>query len=104
MSRAKELENATEKILKLAKASYQRVTNYRCFKCGQVQNSQSKGWPDFFCYDPILIAIECKTGAGRLTPEQIRIRISLENRGIPYLVVRDNVDVLVEFLKVRGII
>ena len=104
MNRATELEYAVENLLSIMNMSYQRVSNYRCFKCGQVQNSKSKGWPDFFVYHPRLLAIECKTGTGKLTKEQKEIAEKLSEMGIKYLIVRDTVDTLIIHFKELGLI
>ena len=104
MSRASGLEYAVGNLLSHLNMSYQRVDNYRCFKCGQVQNSKSTGWPDFFVYYPQLLAIECKTGAGRLTKEQKNIAGKLSKMGVKYLVVRDTVDTLIVHFKELGLI
>ena len=98
MKRSQELENAVEDYLKLKGCSYLRIDNYRCFKCGQVQNSKAKGWPDFFVFYPRLYALECKTGKGRLNPTQKGVRIKMEKVGIPFLLVRDTVDELLKIL------
>ncbi|MFO8066852.1 MAG: hypothetical protein R6U11_04640, partial [Bacteroidales bacterium] len=57
------------------------------------------GWPDFFIYKPIIFTVECKTGSGRLSKEQKRVKKWLEKGGIDYLVIRDNVDELIEYLE-----
>jgi len=95
--RSKELEKAVASYLTLKKYKYMRVDNYRCFRCGQVQNSKAKGWPDFFVYSPVVFAVECKTGSGRLTKEQEVVKADLESSGIKYIICRDNID---ELLKV----
>lgn len=104
MNRATALEYAVGNLLSHLNMSYQRVDNYRCFKCGQVQNSKSTGWPDFFVYHPQLLAIECKIGAGRLTKEQKEIAEKLSKMGIKYLVVRDTIDTLILHFKELGLI
>ena len=104
MNRAIDLEYAVEDLLFHLNLSYQRVSNYRCFKCGQVQNSKSKGWPDFFVYHPRLLAIECKTGAGKLTKEQKVIAVKLSEMGVKYLIVHDTVDTLIIHFKELGLI
>jgi len=97
MSRIKDLEAAVGKWLDWQHFSYLRISNYRCFKCGQVQNSKAKGWPDYFVYNPVLLAIECKTGKGKLSQDQKRIKGLMEDVGITYIVVRDNVNALLEW-------
>lgn len=101
MKRSKELENAVTDLLNLLEIPYIRIDNYRCFKCGQVQNSRAKGFPDFYCYT-INLAIECKTGAGRLTKEQEVIKAQMEGAGIRYIVLKNNVDELLKYFKNRG--
>jgi len=98
MSRAKDLENAVANLLDSKGLKYMRVSNYRCFKCGQVQNAKAKGFPDFEIFYPHFY-VECKTGTGKLTPEQVIIKDLLEKAGVFYIVLRDNVDELVEFLE-----
>lgn len=101
VKRSKQLEKAVEDLLNLHKLSYHRVSNYRCFKCGQVQNSKAAGFPDFFVYHPYILAIECKTGKGRLSKKQKKVKRKMERSGIEYLVVRDNVDLLIKKIKER---
>ena len=98
MSRAKQLENAVEDILRLYGFVYLRIDNYRCFRCGQVQNSKASGFPDFFVYHPAVFAVECKTGQGKLSKDQKYVRKCMEATGIKYLLVHDNVDTLLEYL------
>ena len=104
MNRATALEYAVANLLSHLNMSYQRVENYSCYKCHTVQNKESKGWPDFFVYHPQLLAIECKTGTGRLTAEQKEIAAKLSKSGIKYLVVRDTVDTLILHFKELGLI
>ena len=100
MNRAKELENAVKGLLDMKNIRYLRIENYRCWKCGAIGNSGAKGWPDFFCYSPFLLAIECKTGKAVLSKEQKEIKELLEKSHIPYLIIRniqqliDNIDYL----------
>ena len=91
------LEKTVENYLKLKKIMFLRIENYRCFRCGQVQNSKAKGFPDFFCYSPIILAIECKTGKGQLSAEQKVVRKAMLDNKIDYLVVRDNIDELLNY-------
>lgn len=95
MNRAKQLEEAVRKYLDIKGIPYVRVDNYRCFACGQVQNSAATGFPDFLIVKP-LTAIEVKTGAGILSPEQIIFKTLWEDQGFPYILVRDNIDSLME--------
>ncbi|GEM_PF-1191580 len=96
MTRSKDLEQAVADLLDARNLRYMRVDNYRCFKCGQVQNSKATGHPDFEVYYPHFY-IECKTGEGKLTDEQKEIRHLLE-KSAHYIVVRDNIDELVKFI------
>jgi len=96
--RARELEEAVRRMLTILKFEFMRVDNYRCFRCGQVQNSQATGFPDFFIYYPWVFAVECKTGSGRLTKKQKEISEKLKMQGIDYITVRDNVDALFTYL------
>jgi len=98
MKRSKALEKAVRDLLDLYGIEYVRVENYRCFKCGQVQNSKASGFPDFLCLSPFF-AIECKTGSGRLSPKQKDVKGYFEAAGIDYLVVRDNIDTLIDYLE-----
>jgi len=100
--RAKQLEEAVGRTLSLLDISFMRVSNYRCFKCGQVQNAPAKNWPDFFCYHPFLLAIECKTGSGALTSGQHDVIYKLKSSGVKTLIVRDTVDSLFLWLKEKG--
>ncbi|MDD5220745.1 MAG: hypothetical protein PHV11_09280, partial [Candidatus Bipolaricaulis sp.] len=104
LSRAKELERAVEHLLIYYKLKFIRLENYRCFRCGQVQNSKGKGLSDFYIYSPIHFAVECKTGAGRLTKEQKSVREDILRAGDDYVIVRDTVDELVDYLKAKKIL
>jgi len=95
--RGRGLEQAVEKYLRLRKIMFVRIENYRCFRCGQVQNSKANGFPDFFCYYPRIVAIECKTGAGRLSEIQKTVRDAMIKAGIDYILVRDNIDELLKY-------
>lgn len=99
MNRGKELEIAVERLLNLNKFSFMRIDNYRCFHCGTVQNSKVKGAPDFFVYHPFVFACEVKTGSGRLTDQQKIIKNKMQESGIEYLVLRDNVDELLNMIE-----
>jgi len=96
--RSKELEDAVVKLLDAKGLRYMRVDNYRCFKCGQVQNSKAKGHPDFEVYSPHFY-IECKTGTGKLTKDQREIKKLIEDVGIKYITVKDNVDEVLSYLE-----
>ena len=105
MTRAQELEQAVKNLLDYLNIRYMRVENYVCYKCHTVQNSEAKGWPDFFCLlnDMSYLFIECKTGTGRLSPEQKEWKYELSL--VPdtkFMVLRDNVDELIEYLKSVG--
>jgi len=93
MKRWKELEIAVQQYLEAKHIPYFRVSNYRCFKCGQIQNSQAKGFPDFMIFtDTGIVALECKTGKGKLTSEQKYY----QNLFPEYIVIRDTIDALLE--------
>jgi len=93
--RHRELQEAVEQYLTMKGWKFMAVSNYRCFKCGQVQNSKAKGWPDIFCYFPVPWAIEIKVGKDKLRVEQIEILTLMEEAGIPYCVVSD-IDTVIE--------
>lgn len=95
--RSKQLEDAIEQWLKWKHFAYLRISNYRCYKCGAIGNSKAKGWPDFFVYSPFQLAIEAKTGRGKLTADQERVRDLMEDAGIEYIEVRDNIDSLLDW-------
>ncbi len=99
MKRYQEFEEAVQKLLDVKKLKYMRVSNYRCYKCGTVQNASAKNWPDFFIYAPILLAIECKTGAAGLTKGQQILLGNMKQTGVDVLVLHDNVDDLITYLK-----
>jgi len=99
LNRGRGLEQAVAKYLQWRKIMYVRIENYRCFRCGQVQNSKAKGFPDFFCYYPRVVAIECKTGTGKLSPDQKKVRDAMIKSGIKYIVVRDNIDELIKYFE-----
>ncbi len=102
MKRWQELEQAVTLLLKAKKIKFIKIDNYRCYKCGTIQNSKAKGWPDFFCYEfkniPFLLAIECKTGSGKVAPGQRSTLESLERAGVQTIVLRDTVDELLRLL------
>ena len=97
--RSKQLEDAVGNLLDAKNLRYMRVDNYRCFNCGAIGNSRAKGWPDFFCYSPFLLAIECKTGTGKLSKSQREIKKLLE-KTTHYIVVKDNIDELIKIIDV----
>lgn len=97
MRRAKQLEEAVRDYLDIKRIPYVRVDNYRCYKCGTIQNSAATGFPDFMIVKP-LTAVEVKTGKGKLSPEQIIFKTLWEDQGLPYILVRDNIDSLMEEL------
>ena len=99
MARWQELEQAIEDLLKFVGFKFHRVKNYRCFKCGQVQNSGASDFPDFYIYYPIKLYIEAKTGRGKLTPGQTQFREDVESTGEKYLVCKNNIDALLKVLR-----
>ena len=98
MERWQELEKAVEDLLKAKGLRYMHLTNYACFKCGQVQNSKAKGHPDFEIYYPHFY-VECKTGTGKLSKDQKEIKYLIE-KNAHYIIARDNIDELVKFIDV----
>jgi len=104
MARWQELETAVVKLLNSCNLKYIRIRNYRCFKCGQVQNAEARGFPDF--HVPILgLYIECKTGSGRLKQAQKGWFLDIQaNRHNYYILLQDNVDSLLQFLEEAGYI
>lgn len=102
--RGVELEDAVEQTLNICGLYFLRIKNYRCFACGQVQNSQAAGFPDFHV-PSLSLYVECKTGKGKLSPEQKKVRAAIErDPNNKYLLVKDNVDTLLQFLRLEGYI
>ena len=100
----KPLEDAVAQLFDLCNIYYLRITNYRCFKCGQVQNSKAKGFPDYHA-PGLSLYVECKEGTGRLSPEQKRVREAiLSDESNKYIVLQDNTDTLLQFLTLYGYI
>ena len=99
IDRSKQLEDAVGNLLDAKGLRYMRVDNYRCFKCGQVQNTKAKGHPDFEIYYPHFY-VECKTGTGKLSKDQREIIKLIERSGLTCLVLRDNIDNLIELIDV----
>jgi len=96
--RSKQLEDAVGNLLDAKNLRYMRVDNYRCFNCGQVQNTKAKGHPDFEVYYPHFY-VECKTGTGKLSKDQREIKKLLE-KTTHYIVVKDNIDELIKIIDV----
>jgi len=90
-------------LLEFKRIKYIRVDNYRCFRCGQVQNAQAAGLPDFLCLTSPLLCIECKTGTGRLSAVQKETLILLERSGVDVIVLRDTIDELIEYFEWKEI-
>lgn len=104
MKRWQELEKAVEDILNLCGLYYIQVKNYRCFKCGQVQNRQASGFPDFHV-PSLSLYVECKVGKGELSPKQRKARAAIErDSSNKYILLKDNVDTLLQFLRIEGYI
>ena len=101
--RAVQFETAVANLLNCLNLSWMRVSNYRCFRCGQVQNTKAKGWPDFFIYYPMCLAIECKTAGGKISKEQREVIDKLHHSGIRTIIIRDNIDPLVDYFKELGL-
>lgn len=94
MNRAKQFESAIRKLLKVKAIPYWRIDTYFCPKCKTVLNPDMAGFPDFFLLDPF-VAVEAKTGTGRLNKNQKKCKKILEEQGVEYITVRDNVDDLI---------
>jgi len=103
-NRGSQFESAVAKLFHSCNIYFLRIDNYRCFKCGQVQNSKATGFPDF--HVPALsLYVECKTGSGKPSPEQKKVRESiLSNPDNTYFLLKDNVDDLLQFLRLKGYI
>jgi hypothetical protein len=96
--RHKELEEAVEQYSQLRRLEYKKFENVRCFKCGQAMNAKGKGFPDFVFYYPFILALEIKTGQGRLTAEQKNFKEKWEKNG-DYLLLRDTIDDFVDYVE-----
>ena len=96
MKRWQELEQAVEKLLTVKGYRFWRVSNYRCFRCGQVQNAKAIGMPDYVVWYPKVFYIECKTGASKLSPEQQEVKMLSKGR---FILVRNNVDELINYIE-----
>jgi len=104
MSDGKQLEKAVAELFDLCKIYYLRIDNYRCFKCGQVQNSKAKGFPDFHA-PSLSLYVECKAGKGRLSDAQKEAREAiLSDKSNTFIELRDNTDTLLQFLSEKGYI
>jgi hypothetical protein len=104
MSDGKPLEDAVVQLFELCNIYYLRITNYRCFKCGQVQNSKAKGFPDFHA-PSLSLYVECKMGKGKLSDKQKDVRAAiLSDKSNTFIELRDNTDTLLHFLEQRGYI
>ena len=100
--RAVQFEKAVENLLNCLNLSWMRVSIYRCPRCGLIFNAPAKGWPDFFIYHPFLLAIECKTGGGRISAVQHEVIYKLNDSGIPTIIARNNIDSIVDYFKELG--
>ena len=98
MKRSKQLEKAVKDFLDVKGIKYHRVEIYRCPKCHMVFNTQAADMPDFLCLYP-LVAIECKTGTGRLSEGQKETLSLLERSGVDVIVLRDTIDELIEYFE-----
>jgi hypothetical protein len=97
-SDGKWLESQVAEVLDIKNIPWRRVDNYRCPRCGLVFNSNAAGMPDFLLLAPFAF-VECKSGKGRLSPEQKTVMKYIKAAGIPYIVCRDSVDELLHFLR-----
>jgi len=98
MKRSKQLEKAVKDFLDVKGIKYHRVEIYRCPKCHMVFNTQAADMPDFLCLYP-LVAIECKTGTGRLSEGQKETLSLLERSGVDVIVLHDTIDELIEYFE-----
>lgn len=99
----KELTKAVAELLTKTGHKFWRVDNYACPKCRARLNPRAADMPDFFVYWPCdpPFSVECKVGGRKLTSGQQKVCERLREAGIPYVLVRDTVDSLLAFLKVR---
>jgi len=97
VSRAKDLETAVRKYLDLKGCKYISSKNQtvKCYKCNAYQQVRTQGF-DFLVFWPEVHFIEVKTGAGKLSPAQKEYRAAADKVGIPYTVVHDTIDVLLD--------
>jgi len=100
MSRAKDLEDAVRNLLDLYGCQYISSKNQtvKCYKCQAYQKVRTQGF-DFLVFSPRVFMVECKTGKAKLTKPQKEMKAIAESEGLPYIVVRNEVDVLVKFLE-----
>ena len=99
VNRGKELEQAVKQYLDLKGYKYISSSNQRarCPDCGRFFNVPSEGW-DVFVFWPIgnLGVIECKANDGALSKSQKEWQERCKKWGIPYIVVRRNLDALID--------
>jgi len=95
--RSKQLEEAVRDYLDIKGYKYIRIDVYRCPNCHKIFNSKATGFPDFMIRNPLTF-VECKTGKAVLSKEQKAIKEDMDNQNIPYILVRDNIDALMEVL------
>jgi len=103
VNRGKELEDAARKYLDLKGYLYisAKSQTVKCLKCGQFQKVRTEGF-DQFVYYPDVFVLEEKTGAGVLSPAQKRMKEKCERVGIPYLELKDNIDLLLKHCEGRA--
>jgi len=97
----RDLEKSVAKLLKALNIPYRRVSNYRCFKCGTIQNSSAAGLPDFILLKPFAF-VECKCGKGKLSKGQSEVKGYAESEGVFWITCYDTTDALIAFLRLRG--
>ena len=99
MSRAKDLEDAVRKYLDLKGCKYISSKNQtvKCYRCKAFQQVRTQGF-DFLVIHPEVHFLEVKTGSGKLTKPQKKMRAMADECGIPYTVVHDTVEAVMEVL------
>jgi len=99
--RSKQLEDTVRAYLDLKKCQYISSKNQtvKCYKCNAFQQVRTQGF-DFFVFYPVdmMAFIECKTGAGKMSPSQKKTQAMAEGCGIPYHIVIDTIDSLLEVM------
>ena len=93
MKRSKAFERAVSDLFNALNIPYRRVDNYVCYKCHTVQNSNAAGLPDYLAFpNGRILAVECKTGKGRLSPVQNQVKKYFEAAGVTWLTLHDTLD------------
>ena len=95
MSRGSDLE---ADVIKLARMLRWKVAHWRSVPVKYNNRTvyqtpvqaDGAGWPDMVCVRERIVFIECKSGSGRLSPEQKAWKALLESTGAEYYVVGDD--------------